>query len=489
MHSELCPAYERRRSIRPVTIAPSVNLSEFRVAPVALRVVLPMRTRSGVRPALLTVVGFLGIIAATATPAAGRGSDGPPWCMSCPIFGERAGVDIVLNVLLYMPIGAGLALSRRTVGHIALIAFAIASAIETLQVSVIPGRFASISDVITNTAGALLAVAAVRHGRAVLEPTPARSRQLAVFAAALMLAVLHVTMWMQRPVPVPASMSTLWRPSPPRDGDGGAHGTSRIAYVVLDGRAHPGRMRLAPNEIARLAARERYQLELGFVPAVDDADEDPAFELRDGQGRRVLRVRQDGRHLTADVATRARAFRLRTPTVRLRRVLSSRAERARRLDTAHIAVGAAEGDLWMRARFGTSEAHAEHRAGAFAGWGLFIPQSNSPIRVRILTFVWIAALILPPVYWAVLGLPTMRRETSDRSVGRQGGGLASPPLVLAAYLVVLVGAALDVLPRVNRMKPAGLADGFAAAVAVGGGALLALRTSRRRAQRRVAVRA
>ena len=453
---------------------------------------LPMRARSVLHPAWLTAIGFLGIIAATATPAAGRGSDGPPWCMSCPIFGERAGVDIVLNVLLYVPIGAGLALSRRTVGHIALIAFAIASAIETLQVSVIPGRFASISDVITNTAGALLGVAAVRHGHSLLEPTPARSRHLAVFAAALMLSVLHITMWMQRPVPVPASMSTLWRPSPPRDGDGGAHmdGTSRIAYVVLDGRAHTGRTRLEPNELARLAARERYHLELGFIPGAGSGDEDPAFELRDGEGRRVLRVRQDGRHLAADVATRARTFHLRTPTVRLRRFLPARADRARRagLDTAHIAVGAAQGDLWMRARVGTGHAQGEHRAGAFAGWSLLIPQSNSPVRVRILTFLWILALILPPVYWAVLGLPPARRET-DGGVGGRVRGFAVPPLVLAAYLVVLLGVALEVLPRANRMKPAGLMDGLAAAVAIGAGGYLALRTARRRAHRRAAVRA
>lgn len=446
-----------------------------------------MRTRKASPAALLTLIGLVAIVAATATPAAQSGSDGPPWCMSCPIFTERAGVDLVLNVLLYVPIGAGLALLRRAPRHVGLIAFAIAGVIETLQVNVIPGRFASIADVIANTSGALLGVAAVRYRRMLLEPTSSGSRLFASLAGALALALLQLTMWAQQEVPMPGAMSTLWRPSPARERDGRAHANgagSRIAYVTLDGRRHAGRIKLTPSELAWLAGRAGYDLEMGFVPAARPGDEDPAFELRDAEGRRVLRVRQDGRHLAADLATRGRVLRLRTPTVRLRRFLPLRAERVQRrgLDTVHVAVRVAQGNLWMHARLGTSQARGEHRRGAFAGWSLLIPQSNSPTRVGILTFCWVVALILPAVYWAVLGMPPAMPPARPR-------GIRFPSLVLAGFLAILLVLALEVLPRANGMEPAGLMEGTAAAMAIGAGSHLALRTARRRARDVAVIRA
>lgn len=439
-------------------------------------------------------MSFLVIVAATATPASQSGSDGPPWCMSCPVFGERAGVDIVLNVLLYVPIGAGLALLRRAPGHVGLIAFAIASVIETLQVNVIPGRFASISDVITNTLGALLGMIAIRHWRALLEPTPSRSWILAALAAVLALATLHVTMWAQQEVSLEGSMSTLWRPSPPRARDSvppANDPTSRIVYVILDGRRHPGRVTLPPNEVAALGGKGEYGLEMGFIPAARPGDEDPAFELQDAEGRRVLRVRQDGRHLAGDVATRGRALHLRTPTVRLRRFLAMRAERLKRglRDTVHVSVRVAQGNLSMHARLGDTEDQATHRRGAFAGWSLLIPQSNSPARVRILTFVWVVALILPAVYWAVLGMPppaATRRNGAGRGPTRWR---SRPSVAVAAFLVVFLTLALQVLPIANGMEAAGLLEGLAVVAAVAAGSYLALHSARRRDRQPVAMRA
>jgi hypothetical protein len=450
-----------------------------------------MRTRSDRRARLLTVVGLLGILAATGTPVDGRGSDGPPWCMSCPLFSERAGVDIVLNVLLYAPIGAGLALRRHAPRHIALIAFAMAAVIETLQVSVIPGRFASISDVIANTGGALLGAAAARHRGALLAPPPSLSRVLAVVAGALALAILHFTMWAQREVPEPAALLTLWRPSPAQDRGDSAHAdttTSRITYVTFEGRRHLGQIRLPSNDLAQRADRSGYQLEMGFIPAAKQGDEDPAFELRDPRGRRLLRVRQDGRHVAADLATRARVLRLRTPTARLRRFLSPHSERVERgaLDTVHIRVRVAQGSLWMRARLGTKESEAAHRRGAFAGWSLLIPQSNSPLRVRILTFGWVVAMMLPPVYWAVLGMPPARARMSAAKLGARRRGIRFPSLVLVGFFALVFGLALEVLPRANGMDPAGLLEGTAAALALALGSHIALRTARRRANGRAA---
>ncbi|NOT07112.1 MAG: VanZ family protein [Gemmatimonadales bacterium] len=61
--------------------------------------------------------------------------------------------DIVLNVLLFMPFGGGLALTGRTPVRAALVAATVSVMIELCQLSWIPGRDASIHDVVTNTLG------------------------------------------------------------------------------------------------------------------------------------------------------------------------------------------------------------------------------------------------------------------------------------------------------------------------------------------------
>jgi hypothetical protein len=142
-------------------------------------------------------------------------------------------------------------------------------------------------------------------------------------------------------------------------------------------------------------------------------------------------------------------------------------------------VRAAEGSLWLTARQGTTEARGEHRRGAFAGWSLLISQSNSPARVRILTFGWVLVLVLPLVYWAVLGLPSPRVRTPTGTNGRRVWRVGSPALVLAGFLGVVLALALEILPRVNGMEPAGVTEGLAVAAAIAVGGFLALRTARR----------
>ena len=61
--------------------------------------------------------------------------------------------DVVLNILLFVPLGMGLALAGARPLRAACVGFLVSVAIELAQLSWIPGRYASIHDLLTNGSG------------------------------------------------------------------------------------------------------------------------------------------------------------------------------------------------------------------------------------------------------------------------------------------------------------------------------------------------
>src|SRR4051794_9178020 len=116
-------------------------------------------TRHRARARLFTLAAAVLIGALTLTPSSDVG--GIPFCLSCAFRDRSLGADLVLNVVLFAPLGAGLVASGLSTRRAALIALGASIVIELLQATVIPGRFASFTDIVANTtggfAGALLA--------------------------------------------------------------------------------------------------------------------------------------------------------------------------------------------------------------------------------------------------------------------------------------------------------------------------------------------
>ena len=86
----------------------------------------------------------------TLTPEPGGSSRTPLLCLFC---GERGGIDAVLNLVLFVPFGLGLRLLGLRTRSVALVSLLAAIAIELLQATVVPGRHATVGDVVWNTAG------------------------------------------------------------------------------------------------------------------------------------------------------------------------------------------------------------------------------------------------------------------------------------------------------------------------------------------------
>ena len=101
----------------------------------------------------LATAGLAFIFVLTLSPypeAAARAASTPLTCIVC---GDRGGVDVLLNILLFLPLGFGLALADFSWRRVLILALLLSFSIELLQMKAIAGRDASLGDVLTNTFG------------------------------------------------------------------------------------------------------------------------------------------------------------------------------------------------------------------------------------------------------------------------------------------------------------------------------------------------
>ena len=105
-------------------------------------------------------LALLAILTATLWPLPSREAGG--W-LGCIVCGNRGAADVLLNVFLFVPFGAALALERRSISQCALFGALLSAVIEVAQLY-IPGRDSSIGDVLSNgAAGTGLNVVLSRH--------------------------------------------------------------------------------------------------------------------------------------------------------------------------------------------------------------------------------------------------------------------------------------------------------------------------------------
>ena len=115
---------------------------------------------------------------ATLTPAPGD----PVGSRVCLICGANGGVDAILNVLLFVPFGAGLALAGVRFRWAILVVILLSACVETAQLF-IPGRDTSLGDLATNTIGGALAYTLVRSAGVWLRPPPRFAAALGIHGA------------------------------------------------------------------------------------------------------------------------------------------------------------------------------------------------------------------------------------------------------------------------------------------------------------------
>src|SRR2546430_5704779 len=124
----------------------------------------PARTR-------FLAAALLPILVATLWPVPGHEPEGFISCIAC---GEHATSDVLLNIILFVPLGAAVALHVRSLSRCALSAALLSATIELAQLY-IPGRDSSLGDVLSNTLGGTLGALLTRTAVLWLLPSPARA--------------------------------------------------------------------------------------------------------------------------------------------------------------------------------------------------------------------------------------------------------------------------------------------------------------------------
>jgi hypothetical protein len=372
----------------------------------------------------------------------------PFWCLVC---GSMGVIDVVLNVVLFAPLGAGLRLAGLAHRRVVLVGAAVTLAVELLQLTLVTGRDASVSDLVTNTSGALLGALLADLVPALLRPGAALRRGLTVGWTALWACALVVA-------------AAAHGRSLPRTDYWGQWGADlagfdtfpgRVLSAEVDGRALPGGERLRESGvIRRLLLGESATLATRIVAAGPTTRTAPVVSVFDENQDEILLLGQDGDDLVFRLRARAAAMKVRTPAVRLDDALAGRAGDTLRID-ARYESGRLR--LALAPDGGPDGGPAASHEVALAptlGWALFLPYDYAfGPEVHLLTALWVAGLLAPLGYWSAVG----RR--------RQEVGIAAGAAALA--LVGVSAAAGAPWPHPWHWLAAAAGFGVGAAAAFG----------------------
>jgi len=168
-----------------------------------------MVRQPGRRVALALTAAALAFIAFMTLGQVEEGRAFPASCIFC---GQLGGVDFTLNVVLFVPFGLGLMWLTGNWRRSTVIGAVTTLFIETLQWRLIPGRDASLGDLLANSMGtvigAWLAVAGLRW----LNATRMDARRLAAVASMLTVTAVAVSAWLLLPTQTRRQQWVQWTP-------------------------------------------------------------------------------------------------------------------------------------------------------------------------------------------------------------------------------------------------------------------------------------
>ncbi len=233
----------------------------------------PLPTRFGLYPRVALAFSVLSVAAIASLTL--RGGAGPRLATSAPCC---AVPDIAFNVLLFMPLGAGLVLLGFR-PRLALVAGAVLSvAIELAQRWWVVGRFASLHDVASNVAGCLLGALVVVHWgrRAAWWPPLAPFLALAVVFAWLLGGYLA-----QPAIPGPSP----WEVQAAHTRSGMSPFGGSLLNPMLQGEVLPeGPVSRLATLRARLSASRKVEFTATIVTGLAPAGRARLFEIVVGEG-------------------------------------------------------------------------------------------------------------------------------------------------------------------------------------------------------------
>ncbi|MFQ5679684.1 MAG: VanZ family protein [Gemmatimonadota bacterium] len=381
----------------------------------------------------------------------------PPTTFGCLICGSRGTADAILNTLLFLPLGVTARLVWPAIGAL-LSAPVLSFLIEGLQLF-IPGRDASLGDLLFNSLGGGLGVLVLRGRHSLLRAAGARAALLCGMGGLLASGVIGATGWLLQPALTRSPYYGQWTPDL---GHLEAYGGELLAARVARHPVPQGRS--SRTDALRRDLSAGAEVEVTAVVGPPTTALAPVFSIYDEREREILLLGADGSDLVFRMRRRASSARLDAPDVRLAGALrDARAGDTLRLSARHLSTRGGERDRCLAAVPGRSACGVGPSAGE--GWALlFYPEHLGWLRGAV-SAAWIGALLIPVGFW----LRGTLRPGPDPSRGtvRQGARLA---LGLGAVLLPFVALAwvprLTVLVRTPLREYAGGVGGLLVGVLV-----------------------
>ncbi len=408
---------------------------------------------------VIAVASVAAILVATLLPDAGKPVDSH-LCLVC---GTLGGVDSILNVLLFFPLGIGLALSGIPWKRAVLTACALSLTVETAQFLFVPGRDATLGDVVTNTVGGALGFAVARSTGIWLRPAP---------RTAAVLGLAWCTIWLT----IQAISSFALAPSIPDSRYYGQIAPKLGDFVVFPGRVVAARI----DDVAITDAQLNETDSVGrrvlggatvaatVVPAELTNDIAPILRVADDEQREIVLLAQDGRSLLFGVRTRAATLRLRPPLFAMAGVFTDSVSKKYSATDPLSFSGSYDGRearLTMRADSVSGERRVS--VSSSLGWTLALPfqWSIEDTRTELaVSWIWMACLLVPVGYWGV-----RVARPSD-----QHGDAKLVVLCLLAGVAILI-AGLALVQQASGLPAAPTRDWLASMSGIVAGTAFALR--------------
>jgi hypothetical protein len=369
--------------------------------------------------AVLASVGLLAILALTLypTPSQARVADHTP--LLCLVCGESGGADVTLNLLLFMPLAAGLTLLGWPWTRIVAICALLSLGVETLQYVANTGRDASLSDLLTNTTGSALGVALALRRGLLLTPGPLLARRLSLVAAAGWLGILAFTAVSMQP----------WAPAGRlRNHCSATFPTSEVFSGTARRMTLNGVVLHCDQDLPRGEIRQGAVTLETVATAGEPALGRKVIHLVRTSATTLLVLAQQGRTAVFQAPTMARALRLFAPAV-----LLPRAFPARPGGPVELVAEADSRRLRLSAIHDRGRSSVELALSPSYGWTLLFDIPIGPgAPLRLVAALWLGALLLPAAYWA---------------------GLAARPAATIGGLGAVVIAGLGLVPALAGFEP------------------------------------
>jgi hypothetical protein len=367
---------------------------------------------------ILAISGWLLVLFLTLYPTPDQADTAAGTSMWCLVCGELGMVDVLLNVVLFLPLGLGLGLARTPWLRAILIIGLTTLSVEILQLSVVTGRDASLSDLLTNSLGGAIGLVLARHWERAVFPSPRVSLVLAAVGAAAWLAVQGFTAFaLQRSLPFSVYYGQ-WAPE-------------LAQFERFTGQVRSVRLDTIPLGSTRLARSDRVRETL-LVPETvllvtaasgrPTEDVAPIFSIFDDRQREILLLGQKGDDLVFRVRTRTGSLGLRSPALRLPDALAVRPGTGMELRAQYRT-----GHYRLDADIGGASYRRDLALSASWGWTFLLPFDHAfGGEMPWLTMLWVSGLVVPLGYYA-----------SRSGVLRPGIALVLLPGLLAAGLVLI----------------------------------------------------